>query len=349
MCKDSKNIIVVKTYFRYLLFLILALTFHSRVVSANMNENVSCSTDSVIIFRFIPKDLMFYDSQKLGFRESLFRALDLINSHKEDIVSGKAVVVIHGYCTSFPTYEANRKAAKNRSNQVKSYFITNYWMKEKYYKTRNHVDTYLGNREIVAVVGIEYLPGYEPKKERSKFKPIVSQTFIPVPSAEMYLNARTMASVSVTTTKVEAEEGTRGFHLPLILKSNLIYDAMLAPSLEIEYIIKSIKFASYNKRIFLFHYKNNKLLFANEFKADNHQSALYLLLHVWKNLEFDAYTDECIFLAPGEYELALMEKVREYLKSVYELSPTVLFRRTALTRIPQIPFDLLTLLLLNGF
>ena len=229
----------MKTYFRYLLFLILALTFHSRVVSANMNENVSCSTDSVIIFRFIPKDLMFYDSQKLGFRESLFRALDLINSHKEDIVSGKAVVVIHGYCTSFPTYEANRKAAKNRSNQVKSYFITNYWMKEKYYKTRNHVDTYLGNREIVAVVGIEYLPGYEPKKERSKFKPIVSQTFIPVPSAEMYLNARTMASVSVTTTKVEAEEGTRGFHLPLILKSNLIYDAMLAPSLEIEYIINN--------------------------------------------------------------------------------------------------------------
>ena len=111
---------------------------------------------------------------------------------------------------------------------------------------------------------------------------------------------------------------------------------------------KKLYVYSYNKRIFLFHYKNNKLLFANEFKADNHQSALYLLLHVWKNLEFDAYTDECIFLAPGEYELALMEKVREYLKSVYELSPTVLFRRAALTRIPQIPFDLLTLLL-NGF
>ena len=130
-----------------------------------IEDNVSNSKDSVIIFRFIPKDLMFYDSKKLGFRESLFRALDLINSHKDDIVAGKAVVVIHGYCTSFPTYKANRAAAKNRSNQVKSYFITNYWMKEQYYKTRNHVDTYRGNKEIVAVVGIEYLPGYEPKRE----------------------------------------------------------------------------------------------------------------------------------------------------------------------------------------
>lgn len=111
---------------------------------------------------------------------------------------------------------------------------------------------------------------------------------------------------------------------------------------------KKLYVYSYNKKIFLFHYRNNKLHFANEFTTENLQSALFLLLHVWKCLELDVYTDECIFLAPGEYELTLMEKVREYLKSVYELSPTVLFRRAALTRIPQIPFDLLTLLL-NGF
>lgn len=230
----------MKTNFRYLLFLILVLTFHSLAVSAKTNkEEDSCSTDSVIIFRFIPKDLMFYDSKKLGFRESLFRALDLINSHKDDIVVGKAVVVIHGYCTSFPTYKANRAAAKNRSNQVKSYFITNYWMKEQYYKTRNHVDTYRGNKEIVAVVGIEYLPGYEPKKEEPKFEPIVSMVSIPVPSASSSLNTKVNVPVPVVMTEVEVEEDKRGFHLPLIIKSNLIYDAMLAPSLEIEYIINN--------------------------------------------------------------------------------------------------------------
>ena len=250
----------MKTNFRYLLFLILALTFHSRIVSANIDDNVSNSKDSVIIFRFIPKDLMFYDSKKLGFRESLFRALDLINSHKDDIVAGKAVVVIHGYCTSFPTYKANRAAAKNRSNQVKSYFITNYWMKEQYYKTRNHVDTYRGNKEIVAVVGIEYLPGYEPKREAPKFEPIISQASIPVPSA--YFEKESIdilpneAPVEISTLK-EEDEDTRNFNFPFILKSNLIYDAMLAPSLEIEYVINDRWSAGVETSIAWWH-NNNK-------------------------------------------------------------------------------------------
>ena len=250
----------MKTNFRYLLFLILALTFHSRIVSANIEDNVSNSKDSVIIFRFIPKDLMFYDSKKLGFRESLFRALDLINSHKDDIVAGKAVVVIHGYCTSFPTYKANRAAAKNRSNQVKSYFITNYWMKEQYYKTRNHVDTYRGNKEIVAVVGIEYLPGYEPKREAPKFEPIISQASIPVPSA--YFEKESIdifpkeAPVEISTLK-EEDEDTRNFTFPFILKSNLIYDAMLAPSLEIEYVINDRWSAGVETSIAWWH-NNNK-------------------------------------------------------------------------------------------
>lgn len=255
-----KLYIVVRTNFRYLLFLILALTFHSRIVSANIEDNVSNSKDSVIIFRFIPKDLMFYDSKKLGFRESLFRALDLINSHKDDIVAGKAVVVIHGYCTSFPTYKANRAAAKNRSNQVKSYFITNYWMKEQYYKTRNHVDTYRGNKEIVAVVGIEYLPGYEPKREAPKFEHIISQASIPVPSA--YFEKESIdilpneAPVEISTLK-EEDEGTRNFNFPFILKSNLIYDAMLAPSLEIEYVINDRWSAGVETSIAWWH-NNNK-------------------------------------------------------------------------------------------
>lgn len=235
----------MKMYLRYLLLLVLALTFFSGGVYADGHDVASSSgEDSVIIFRFIPKDLMFYDSKKLGFRESLFRALDLINSHKDDIVAGKAVVVIHGYSTSFPTYNANKAAAKNRSNQVKSYFITNYWMKEKYYKTRNHVDTYRGNKEIVAVVGIEYLPGYEPEQEKAPqpelpvFEPLTRETGIPVAGLPSDLMPERMASLpEPEVIPVQETEASRPFHLPVIFKSNLIYDAMLAPSLEIEYVI----------------------------------------------------------------------------------------------------------------
>ena len=222
--------------FRYLLLLVLVLTFFSRSVYAGKSDDISTSSDSLIIFRFIPKDLMFYDSKKLGFRESLFRALDLINSHKDDIVAGKAVVVIHGYCTSFPTYNANKAAAKNRSNQVKSYFITNYWMKEQYYKTRNHVDTYRGNKEIVAVVGIEYLPGYEPERKSPEFEPLHSQSSVSVSALPSDL-IPSQVSVPSSPAQTTGDDEGRSFSLPFILKSNLIYDAMLAPSLEIEYVI----------------------------------------------------------------------------------------------------------------
>lgn len=233
----------MKLNFQYLLLLVSALTFFSRSVYAERLDDVSSSPDSVIIFRFIPKDLMFYDSKKLGFRESLFRALDLINSHKDDIVAGKAVVVIHGYSTSFSTEKENRAAAKNRSNQVKSYFITNYWMKEQYYKTRNHVDTYRGNKEIVAVVGIEYLPGYEPKQgkttqhELPEFEALSRESDISVAGLPSDLMPERIPSLPESQVMRQETETSRPFHLPVILKSNLVYDAMLAPSLEIEYVI----------------------------------------------------------------------------------------------------------------
>lgn len=199
--------------------------------------------DSLIVFRFIPLDLMLYDSKMLGFRESLSSALELINSHKDDIVVGKAVVVIHGYCTSFPSFEANREAAKNRSNQVKSYFITNYWMKESYYRTRNHVEAYRGHKDIVAVVGVEYLPGYGPeeeslRRELPEFEPLTRKADIPVAGLPSDMTSERKPPLPETLIMSEQETSAfRSFHLPLILKSNLVYDAMLAPSLEIEYVI----------------------------------------------------------------------------------------------------------------
>lgn len=245
----------MKPVFRYLLLSVLALTFFSRSVCAEKLDGVSTSPDSVIIFRFIPNDLMFYDSNKLGFKESLFRALDLINSHKDDIEAGKAVVVIHGYSTSFPTYDANRSAAKNRSNQVKSYFITNYWMKEDYYKTRNHVEAYRGQKDIVAVVGVEYLPGYGPECKSPEFELLQSQSSV---SSSAFLSDLTPSKAVIPSQPVQTEDGNdKNFFLPLILKSNLVYDAMLAPSLEIEYVINDRWSAGVETTIAWWH-NNNK-------------------------------------------------------------------------------------------
>lgn len=214
------------------------------------------SKDSVIIFRFIPGNLMFYDSPKLGFNESLLKSVDLINRYKEDITAGKAVVVVHGFCSSFGSEEKNRAAAKNRSNQVKSYFITNYWMKEEYYKTRNHTTPYNGRRDIVAILGIEYLPGYEPVEEKPECIAFAldSSSGIPVPAAE---TVPVDMSYTPQPYVVEPKKSRSPFYLPLILKSNLIYDAMLAPSLEIEYVINDRWSAAVETSIAWWH-NNNK-------------------------------------------------------------------------------------------
>ena len=186
---------------------------------------------------------MFY-SPFAGNDKSIAEAAKLIEQHRDLIREGKAWIVIRGFCGSYSSRTENLRAAKNRSNQVKSYFITNYWMKEKYYKTRNHVDTYRGNKEIVAVVGIEYLPGYEPKQEKApqaelpEFEPLTRETGIPVAGLPSDMMPERMASLpEPEVIPVQETEASRPFHLPLIFKSNLIYDAMLAPSLEIEYVI----------------------------------------------------------------------------------------------------------------
>lgn len=190
--------------------------------------------DEVIIFRFLPGDLMFYDSDKLQFRSTLYKALNLINSHKEAIQRGDAVVVIHGYCTSFVSDEINRKAAKNRSNQVKSYFITNYWMKEDFYKTRNHITPYKGMNDIVAVVGVEYKVPQKPVREVCPVQPVASSTAIYVPEVPEQLMEIQRPVYAYKGQEVETSSKKR-FNIPLSLKSNLLYDALLMPSLEVEY------------------------------------------------------------------------------------------------------------------
>ena len=96
----------------------------------------------------------------------------------------------------------------------------------------------------MAVVGIEYLPGYEPKQKKApqpelpEFEPLTSVTGIPVAGLPSDLMPERMASLpEPEVIPLQETEASRPFHLPLIFKSNLIYDAMLAPSLEIEYVI----------------------------------------------------------------------------------------------------------------
>lgn len=106
--------------------------------------------DDTVIFRFAPGKRMFYAAYK-----GKDRALDFlsrsIREHYASIDSGNVKVRVRGFCSSYDTYEENLKAAKNRSNQVKSYFIVHEGLKEEHFRTSNSTRKWRGMDDEVAV------------------------------------------------------------------------------------------------------------------------------------------------------------------------------------------------------
>ena len=203
--------------------------------------------DTTILFRFVPGKRMFF-SPFGGNDVSIRRAAALIGQHREAIEAGHAYVLVRGFCGSFGTRAANLAAAKNRTNQVKSWFITHHGMKEEYYRTRNSTYSYNGIKDVVALVGIEYAEGYEPP--RPPVQPPVgadtaaiapkdtlsalagADTLAPVETAEVLEPAPVLETAgTVENMPVEREY----VFTPWYLKSNLVYDIVLMPSLEVAY------------------------------------------------------------------------------------------------------------------
>lgn len=126
------------------------------------DSSAGVQADSVILFRFVPGRLMFYSPYQ-GNDEAIRDAAELIDRNRRLITDGKAWVVVRGFCGSYASRAQNLRAAKNRSNQVKSWFITHHGMKEDYYRTVNSDSAFRGSHDVVALLGLMYAPGYEPK------------------------------------------------------------------------------------------------------------------------------------------------------------------------------------------
>lgn len=85
------------------------------------SDSVAKSRETAIIFRFVPGKLMFYSPFQEN-EKSIKELGELMNEHKDEIIRGNAFISIQGFCGSFPSEKENLIAAKNRTNQVKSYF-----------------------------------------------------------------------------------------------------------------------------------------------------------------------------------------------------------------------------------
>lgn len=100
----------------------------------------------------------------------------------------------------------------------------------------------------------------------------------------------------------------------------------------------------HEQEMLVFGYKEQKLHYANSFPADHSDNATYFILSVWKHLAMDTREGECILLGENSIKNECTQTLGKYLHQVKPLTSADIYRRYASARNPQVPFDLLTLL-----
>ncbi len=94
----------------------------------------------------------------------------------------------------------------------------------------------------------------------------------------------------------------------------------------------------------VFAYKEQRLIYCNTFPLDVAENAVYFILSVWKSLEYDAETAECLLLGENPLKKDTTQILSKYLRTVKNTPSKDFYRRSALARNEHVPFDLLALL-----
>ena len=203
---------------------------------------------STFTFRFSPGEDLFV---LLGNEAELQRLHSLVDEYRQEIASGSIPVCVDGYCASLPTAKENLNTAFLRANRVKSELIVHKGLKEADFITKNYATAWQGRKDMVIVTlripatakGDQPAPRAEqaPVKkdpaaaadDSSVAKPVQQ----PAPSAEKP-SGQPATSDSATTTSTSSSSSSDK-RCPIALRTNLLYDAFLLPTLGIEWRINS--------------------------------------------------------------------------------------------------------------
>ena len=98
-------------------------------------------------------------------------------------------------------------------------------------------------------------------------------------------------------------------------------------------------------KVEVFSFRQNRFRFCNTFCTEHVSDMVYYILHAWQVCGFNNEKDE-LYLAGNLPDAAELDRqLREFLQRVYAIRPTAEFNRAAMTRLKDMPFDLLTLYL----
>ncbi|MDD4819927.1 MAG: DUF3575 domain-containing protein [Flavobacteriales bacterium] len=121
---------------------------YSQNTVGNPSATITNTKDSVVVFHFEGKNNMFF---KMGNQQSISLFGEMVNEHKKNLNENTSIIYVNGFCSAFDTAPENLNAIKNRSNQVKSYYITNYGLHPDNFATLNSTGTYKGTSNVVAI------------------------------------------------------------------------------------------------------------------------------------------------------------------------------------------------------
>ena len=189
------------------------------------------STDSLYVFRFRPGDDMFILEGNGTVLAALYRLIDEVNA---EITDGKLPIYVDGYCASLPTRKENLATAFIRANRVKSELIVHKGLKESDFVTANYAHAYKDNDKDMVVVTLRI-----PVKAAAETQPVEEE-------AEKEEDKQTIPSVSVEQKQETVMEGQQEpvMEQPAVrpespyrfaVRTNLLYDAFLLPTLGIEW------------------------------------------------------------------------------------------------------------------
>lgn len=209
--------------------LALVVTLSVSGVSYGQPERPAAE-EQTVTFVFRPGSDMFLLK---GNEAELERLYALVDEHHTEIAAGKLPVYVDGYCASLPTASENLRTAFVRANLVKSELIIRKGLKEADFVTANYAESYDGRKDVVVVrlrIPSKEEPGQpappEPKPE--PVEPSVEVVQQPEPAVEK-------EPVSQPEPMAVAEPLMPAKPYCLAVRTNLLYDAFLLPTLGVEW------------------------------------------------------------------------------------------------------------------
>lgn len=200
--------------------------------------------DTVITFRFLPENDVFLLK---GNQAELERLYSLIDKYRTEIAAGQMPVYVDGYCASLPAEKENLNTAFVRASRVKSELITHKGLKEADFVTGNYARAYHNNKDVVVVTlripakaeskqpeAVQEQPeAMQEQPETAKNHP---ETVKEQPQQKTAQREEPKAVAEpqpqpAATPESMQREAPYGF----AVRTNLLYDALLMPTLGVEW------------------------------------------------------------------------------------------------------------------